>query len=127
MQGCTALWQRSVLRSVGVLILALLVLSACGGSNTTTSSSNQPQPPIKIGISLSLSGDFSADGKAFQQGYQLWADTVNSHGGGLGRQGQLDILSDASSTKQGVTKYQKLITVDHLGIVFWAFFTPLTK
>src|SRR5437588_11784831 len=127
MQGCTALWQRSVLRSVGVLILTLLVLSACGGSNATTTSSNQSQPPIKIGISLSLSGDFSADGKAFQQGYQLWRDTVNKNGGLLGRQVQLDILSDASSTTQVVTNYQKLITVDKVDLVLGPFSTLLTK
>jgi branched-chain amino acid transport system substrate-binding protein len=127
MQGSTALRQKSVLRSVGVLILTLLVLSGCGGSNTTTSSSNQPQSPIKIGISLSLSGDFSADGKAFQQGYQLWADTVNKNGGLLGRKVQLDILSDASSTTQVVTNYQKLITVNHDDLVLGPFSTLLTK
>jgi branched-chain amino acid transport system substrate-binding protein len=105
--------------------MALLVLSACGSTPTTTS--NQPKTPIKIGISLSLSGDFSADGKAFQQGYQLWADTVNKNGGILGRQVQLDIISDASSTTQVVTNYQKLITVDHCDLVFGPFSTLLTK
>ena len=117
MQRRTALWQQPILKIVGLLIAALLVLSACGGSSssstTATSGSSQPKTPIKIGISLSLSGDFSADGKAFEQGYKLWADTVNKNGGVLGRQVQLDILSDASSTTQVVTNYQKLITVDH--------------
>ena len=125
----TALWQQPIVKIVGVLIAALIVLSACGGSTSTatTTATSQPTTPIKIGISLSLSGDFSADGKAFQQGYQLWADTVNSHGGVLGRQVQLDILSDASSTTQVVTNYQKLITVDHCDIVFGPFSTLLTK
>jgi branched-chain amino acid transport system substrate-binding protein len=125
----TALWQQPIVKIVGVLIAALIVLSACGGSTSTATSTatSQPTTPIKIGISLSLSGDFSADGKAFQQGYQLWADTVNSHGGVLGRQVQLDILSDASSTTQVVTNYQKLITVDHCDIVFGPFSTLLTK
>src|SRR5947209_20135577 len=103
-------------------MLALLVLSACGGSSgSSTTTSNQPKTPIKIGISLSLSGDFSADGKAFQQGYQLWADNVNKNGGLLGRQVQLDILSDASSTTQVVTNYQKLINVDHVDLVLGPF------
>ena len=125
----TALWQQPIVKIVGVLIAALIVLSACGGSTgtATTTATSQPTTPIKIGISLSLSGDFSADGKAFQQGYQLWADTVNSHGGVLGRQVQLDILSDASSTTQVVTNYQKLFTVDHCDIVFGPFSTLLTK
>src|SRR5437868_9518889 len=74
-----------------------------------------------------LSGDFSADGKAFEQGYKLWADTVNKNGGVLGRQVQLDILSDASSTTQVVTNYQKLITVDHCDVVLGPFSSLLTK
>src|SRR6266581_2023691 len=127
LKGRYAFWQKPVLNSVGVLILALLVLSACGGSGSSTTTSNQPKTPIKIGISLSLSGDFSADGKAFEQGYQLWADTVNKNGGLLGRQVQLDILSDASSTTQIVTNYQKFITVNHDDLVLGPFSTLLTK
>ncbi|MFL5589241.1 MAG: ABC transporter substrate-binding protein, partial [Ktedonobacteraceae bacterium] len=127
MKGRYAFWQKPVLNSVGVLILALLVLSACGGSGSSTTTSNQPKTPIKIGISLSLSGDFSADGKAFQQGYQLWADNVNKNGGLLGRQVKLDILSDASSTTQVVTNYQKLINVDHVDLVLGPFSSLLTK
>ncbi len=125
MQGRYALWQKPILKGVGALIVALFILSACGG--TTSTGPSQPKTPIKIGISLSLSGDFSADGKAFQQGYQLWADTVNKNGGLLGRQVKLDILSDASSTTQVVTNYQKLITVDHVDLVFGPFSTLLTK
>jgi len=127
LKGRYAFWQKPVLNSVGVLILALLVLSACGGSGSSTTTGNQPKTPIKIGISLSLSGDFSADGKAFQQGYQIWADTVNKNGGLLGRKVQLDILSDASSTTQVVTNYQKLINVDHVDLVLGPFSSLLTK
>ncbi len=114
---------------IGVFMVALFVLSACGGGPTGTSPTptSQPQGPIKIGISLSLSGDFSADGKAFQQGYQLWADTVNKNGGLLGRQVKLDIVSDASSTTQVVTNYQKLITVNHDDLILGPFSTLLTK
>src|SRR2546423_2684586 len=85
------------------------------------------QEPIKIGASLSLSGDFSADGMAFQQGYQLWADTINKNGGLLGRQVQLDIVSDASSPDQVQTNYQTLISVHHDDLVFGPFSTLLTK
>src|SRR6266481_161182 len=127
MLGRYVMRPRMFLKSVSVLCVALFALSACGGSTTTGTTSNQTQPPIKIGISLSLSGDFSADGKAFQQGYQLWADTVNKNGGILGRQVQLDILSDASSTTQIVTNYQKFITVNHDDLILGPFSTLLTK
>lgn len=91
-------------------------------ANTATS-----LPPIRIGISLSLSGDFSADGQGFQQGYQLWADTVNKNGGILGRQVELNIVSDASSPDQVQTNYEKLITVDKVDLVFGPYSSLLTK
>jgi branched-chain amino acid transport system substrate-binding protein len=108
--------------------LILLFVAACGGSTTT---SPTPTPanttPIKIGMSLSSSGDFSADGQAFQQGYQLWAADVNKAGGLLGRQVQLDILSDNSTPDQVQTNYQTLISVHHDDLVFGPFSTLLTK
>ncbi len=116
--------------SIGTsLFLILLFFVGCGQTNTPTTggNTNQPKTPIKIGASLSLSGDFSDDGKAFEQGYQLWADYVNSHGGLLGRKVQLDIVSDASSPDQVTTNYQKLITVDKVDLVFGPYSTLLTK
>ncbi len=129
------------------LAAILMVMAACGPAtatptvavstaapaNTDTAQPASPTTaptsaqPIKIGISLSLSGDFSADGQAFQQGYQLWADAVNKAGGLLGRQVQLDIVSDASSTDQVQTNYQTLINVNHDDLVFGPYSTLLTK
>jgi branched-chain amino acid transport system substrate-binding protein len=100
-----------------------LTLAACGPATTSTAN----KTPIKIGISLSLSGDFSSDGEGFQQGYTLWANYVNSHGGLLGRQVTLDIVSDNSDPQQVATNYQKLITVDKCDLVFGPFSTLLTK
>ncbi len=127
---------------IGLIVMSAM-LAACGAQPTPTEAPAATQPPapkvaaatdtptpaapIKIGISLSLSGDFSADGQAFQQGYQLWADTINKSGGLLGRQVQLDIVSDASSPDQVQTNYQKLITVDKVDLVFGPFSTLLTK
>jgi branched-chain amino acid transport system substrate-binding protein len=107
----------------GVLACLALTLSACGTNSTPAANKG----PIKIGISLSLSGDFSSDGEGFQQGYTLWADYINSHGGLLGRQVQLDIVSDASDPQQVATNYQKLITVDKVDLVFGPFSSLLTK
>ncbi|MBV9446250.1 MAG: amino acid ABC transporter substrate-binding protein [Streptosporangiaceae bacterium] len=82
--------------------------------------------PITIGASLSLSGDFSADGQAFQKGYQLWAKDVNAHGGIFGRQVKLTILNDASSPDQVVTNYQTLFGSDHVDLAFGPFSSLLT-
>jgi branched-chain amino acid transport system substrate-binding protein len=101
-------------------------LAACGGSSAGSSAPAGPKPPILIGASLSLTGDFSADGVAFQKGYELWASQVNSHGGILGRKVKLDILNDNSSPSQVVTNYQKLITVNHVNLTFGPFSSLLT-
>jgi branched-chain amino acid transport system substrate-binding protein len=81
---------------------------------------------VKIGASLSLSGDFSADGEAFKRGYQLWANHINATGGLLGCHVKLDIVSDASSPAQVATNYQKLISSDHVDLVFGPFSSLLT-
>ncbi len=72
-----------------------LLLAAFGTS--ARAATPKSLPPITIGVSLSFSGDFSADGLGFKQGYQLWADTVNKAGGVLGRKVRFIMLSDASS------------------------------
>lgn len=114
---------RNLVCITGVALIFAAALAGCSQS----SGASQTTAPIKIGISLSLSGDFSADGTAFQQGYNLWADYVNAHGGLLGRKVQLVILSDASSPEQVATNYQKLITVDKVDLVFGPFSSLLTK
>ncbi|MDE3083188.1 MAG: ABC transporter substrate-binding protein, partial [Acidobacteriota bacterium] len=101
-------------------IAAASLVSVASVSGASSGSIAKGQP-VKIGISLSLSGDFSADGLAFQQGYKLWAADVNKTGGLLGHKVVLDIVSDASSPTQVVTNYQKLISVDHVNLTFGPF------
>ena len=107
---------------------ALVVgIAACSSSGTTGSSSgSSSKSPILIGASLSLTGDFSADGQAFQRGYELWAADVNKNGGLLGRPVKLVILNDASSPTTVVSNYQKLISVDHVNLTFGPFSSLLT-
>ena len=62
----------------GAAVLAAAVASA---SATTSASGQATASTVKIGISLSLSGDFSDSGKAAMRGYQLWRDVINAHGG----------------------------------------------
>jgi branched-chain amino acid transport system substrate-binding protein len=82
--------------------------------------------PIKVGISLSLSGDFSDSGKAAENGYQLWRNLVNARGGVLGRKVQLIIKDDTSSPTQAATNYQNFITKDKVDLVFGPFSTLLS-
>ena len=109
---------------------AALAVGGCssGGSSTSSSSgsSTTTKAPIVIGASLSLTGDFSADGVNFERGYQLWAADVNAAGGLLGRKVVLKILNDASSPTQVVTNYNTLISTDHVDLTFGPFSSKLT-
>jgi branched-chain amino acid transport system substrate-binding protein len=102
--------------------------SSSGSSNTSSSSTptTTTKAPIVIGASLSLTGDFSADGVNFERGYQLWANDVNAAGGLLGRKVELKILNDASSPTQVVTNYDQLISTDKVNLTFGPFSSLLT-
>ena len=103
--------------------------SSSGASSSGASSSGASSgggSPITIGASLSLSGDFAADGQAFEKGYQLWASDQNAKGGLMGHQVNLKIVNDASSPAQVVTNYQNLIGSDKVPLVFGPFSTLLT-
>jgi branched-chain amino acid transport system substrate-binding protein len=114
-------------RTLTSSLATLALIGLCGACSSSAGSGGSATGPVKIGVSLSLTGDFSADGLAFQQGYELWAKQVNAAGGILGRQVQLDIVNDASSPVQVATNYQKLISVDHVDLVFGPFSTSLTE
>jgi branched-chain amino acid transport system substrate-binding protein len=117
-------------RTAAVTILAAASVAACGLSSTgTPSTSNNGGPsgtPIKVGISLSLTGQFSADGQACLRGYRLWAADVNSHSGLLGRPVRLVVLDDKSDPKTVTNNYTKLIAQDQVDLTLGPFSSLLT-
>jgi branched-chain amino acid transport system substrate-binding protein len=115
---------------MGAAALSVTMLAACTSTSNSSSvptSSGTSRGTITIGASLSLTGDFSADGQAFQRGYQLWAKDVNAHGGLGGRPVKLKILNDTSSPNQVVTNYQTLFGQDHVDLAFGPFSSLLTS
>src|SRR3954452_13615940 len=97
------------------------VAATTGGAAARTAAG-----PVKIGVSLSLTGDFSDSGKAAKRGYDLWAKVVNAHGGLLGRKDELVVQDDTSSPTQARTNYQTFITKDKVDLVFGPFSTLLS-
>jgi branched-chain amino acid transport system substrate-binding protein len=124
-------FSRNALAISTVAVLSASVLAACSSAGTASLSTATASPsaatgPVTIGASLSLTGDFAADGQAFQRGYELWAKDVNAHGGLDGRQVKLTILNDDSSPNQVVTNYQTLLGEDHVDLTFGPFSSLLT-
>jgi branched-chain amino acid transport system substrate-binding protein len=113
-------------RFLSIAATAALAAALVAGCSSSGGGTRKSSAPIVIGASLSLSGDFSTDGQAFQKGYKLWVSQVNSHGGIDGHQVRLDILNDNSSPSQVATNYQKLITVNHVNLTFGPFSSLLT-
>jgi branched-chain amino acid transport system substrate-binding protein len=117
-------------RIAAVTVLAAVSVAACGLSSTgtpSTSSNGGPSgTPIKVGMSLSLTGQFSADGQACLRGYRLWAADVNSHGGLLGRPVKLVVLNDNSDPNTATKAYTTLITQDHVDLTLGPFSSLLT-
>lgn len=112
--------------ATSVAAVTAITMAATTNGGAASNGALAKGAPVTIGISLSLSGDFSADGLAYQQGYKLWAADVNRAGGLLGHPVKLDIVSDASSPTQVVTNYQKLISTDKVNLTFGPFSTLLT-
>ncbi len=130
--------------ALGAVALSVGVLAACSSSSSSSSStasttstgsasssasgaaSGRPPRRSRSAPPSPCTGDFAADGQAFQQGYALWVKDVNAAGGILGRQVKLTVLDDKSDPNQVVTNYQTLINTDHVDLTFGPFSSLLT-
>lgn len=111
-----------------ILLACALSASACSAGNNAAGAgtSTSGHSPIVIGASVSLSGDFSADGSNYVNAYKLWADQENAHGGLLGHPIKLDLVSDGSDPNQVTTDYNSLIGLDHASLLLGPYSTLLT-
>ena len=110
-----------LLFSILSVCMLLVGLSACSQNNTIAN-----QKPVTVGFTVSLTGDFSADGQAVLQGYELWRDSINQRGGLLGRPVALKYYDDGSDVNRADADYEKLISSDHVDLVFGPFSTKIT-
>jgi branched-chain amino acid transport system substrate-binding protein len=116
-----------------VLLVLALALTACApqtGSPLNAPSSGAPaasQPnPLRIGASMSLTGQYARTGKEVMQAYELWRDQVNAKGGILGRQVQLVTYDDQSEPETAAKLYERLISEDKVDLIIGPYSTPVT-
>src|SRR5579862_1602907 len=69
-------------------------------------------PPIRIGQTLSLTGNFAQTGLAHQIASEIFVDRLNKSGGLLGRPVEYVVLDDQSKPDISRTLYERLITSD---------------
>ncbi|HEX2129855.1 MAG TPA: amino acid ABC transporter substrate-binding protein [Solirubrobacterales bacterium] len=103
-------------------VLALTAITAVGiGCGDDDDGGGGSDDPMRIGVSLPLTGEFSQPGKAAEQGYEVWRDTVNEEGGLLGRQVELIVRDDASDQNTVVADYNALIQRENVDLLLGTF------
>ncbi|MFG3367119.1 amino acid ABC transporter substrate-binding protein [Streptomyces sp. NPDC090032] len=100
---------------------AVLLLSATACSTGAGSSDG----PLKIGASLPLSGPVADASKPAYEGYKLWLDQLNGHGGLLGRKAELKVLDDGFDQNTVVTNYNRLISQERADLLLGTFSSKL--
>lgn len=109
--------------TAAVTAAAAMGAAGCGDRDDGSAFSG---PPLRIGISLSLTGDFADPGSAARRGYELWSDTVNDKGGLLGRKVELTIIDDGSDAERAAATYEDLITRERVDLVLGPYSSKLT-
>jgi branched-chain amino acid transport system substrate-binding protein len=97
----------------GLWRLAALVLVSLAMAVPATRAAE----PLKIGFSMSLTGNLAGGGKSALLAMQIWAEDTNAKGGLLGRPVQLVYYDDQSSSANVPGIYAKLLEVDKVDLV----------
>lgn len=108
-------------RKLFTLFFIISVLVAACQTSAPTEAPTQTPTPVHIGVSLPLTGNFSAPGTAAQQGYDVWVKLVNESGGLLGRPVELKVIDNGSDPDTATTQYENLISVDKVDLVVGPF------
>jgi branched-chain amino acid transport system substrate-binding protein len=112
---------RSRLWLAGVLVAATALVAAGCGDSDDGDGGDSSSDPITVGVSLPLTGEFSQPGKAAEQGYEVWRDTVNEEGGLLDRDVELIVRDDASDQNTVVADYNALIQRENVDLLLGTF------
>lgn len=87
---------------------------------------SQGAEPIKIGVSLGLTGQYSALSIQQERGFELWQKDVNRGGGILGEEVELSVHDDKSDPQTAKTLYRQMIDKDKADFLFGPYSTDLT-
>jgi len=85
-----------------------------------------PPEPIKLGVAQALTGKYARTGEYELIAYKLWMKNVNAAGGLLGRPVELVVYDCKSDSKEVVSLYEKLITVDKVDLVLAPYSSSLS-
>jgi len=85
------------------------------------------EKPITIGVTLGLTGRFSAMSDACQKGFRLWERNINREKGLLGRPVKIIIRDDGSDPERSVNLYRELVDKDRVDFLFAPYSSLITE
>ncbi|MBE1591605.1 ABC transporter substrate-binding protein [Nonomuraea angiospora] len=85
------------------LVCLALAATACGGD-----SGGGAQDPIKVGLIVSLTGNYTPLGSEDKKAVELAVEQVNAQGGLLGRKVELVTRDDKTAPDQGIVAYNQI-------------------
>lgn len=83
-------------------------------------------PPIRIGVTVSETGDYAELGKSQLEGMLMWADDVNARGALLGRKVEIVHYDDESDPEKSAALYEQLINRDKVDLLLGPYSSDVT-
>lgn len=114
-------WRKSWM---GLLVLCLIFLSACG-NNGGGNASGEESGDIVIGAIGPLTGSTAQYGDSMKKNIELYIDEINQNGGINGRKIKLIVEDDEGKPEKGISAVKKLIEKDNAIAVLGSPLSPV--
>jgi len=98
------------------LALVLALVAGCG-DDPPGGQQQEEEGPLRIGLIVSLTGNYQPLGTEDQKAVQLAVEQVNAEGGLLGRQVELLVRDDQSEPDQSVLAWGQLVDSDVVAVI----------
>src|SRR5436190_7473347 len=105
----------------------LLLLGVSTALCSAAAAPFEAQQPIRIGATMSLTGESSIQGGYGREGYLFCEKHANEQGGVLGRRIEFVIYDDESDGKRAAVLYEKLISEDKVDAVLGPYGSAITE
>ena len=93
---------------------------------TATPAAEQVPGPIRVGMTVSLTGEYETPGKDELFGAQMWASDLNGRGALLGRKVEIVYYDDKSDAATSARLYERLINEDKVDLLLGPYSSDLT-
>lgn len=98
-----------------ILVVTMMILSACSGSTTGNESAASDVETIKIGLLLSQTGTFAPLSESIKNGFDLYLEQHDNKLGG--RKVEIVYEDDEANPQVALRKYNKLVTSDKVNLL----------